>query len=507
MSKNLKVVLGIIFVFVAIIYTINIAAKSFEDANSIGSLISHLVIGVLVGGVVAFGLLGAEEQKNNAVNYWISEKLDNHFNVLFLIGIVSILSIAISKSVHEATKSSWYLANEISNNGITICDKYESSIQVEKSYDKLIKLSQHHYSSDEIFLMACTAAINKTKDSESYALKVALTSIAQKSPSSAKDLVTLIKDADNQEKLFNQFMKYGYLEDAEFVIETIKKKDKKQWLMYTLANNHLERKNYNKAEALFSFLFEKSAYINGFYGLTRVYNQTNRAEKSVEMLLKFLKFSNDNELDTFETHAHLAYYYDNGRGVERNLISAREHYEKGFLGLSDTNISRLAEMYYKGIGGPVDKKRALELGFQTDEMKLASKIKKYKKRSIDRLDKPNSDYYEYSEDKKLRMLYGLFKRRTGALNLCSNVSYERIGIMKETISDPYQNGGKWTTYVSSISYDCYSPQLGDQDMDWIFTATCDSRSNTCTCIQGKGVEFAASVIENARYCTKENITL
>ena len=506
MSKTLKIVLGVIFTFTAIIYLVNIGAKSFEDANSIGRLISHLVIGVLVGGSVALGLLQAESQQHIAVNRWVTVKLNDHFNVIFITGIVSILAVVISKSAHEVTKSSWYLANEISNNAVAICDEYESSAQVEKSNDKLIKLARAHLSSQEIFLMACENALYENEFNEIYSLKRALTDIELGNIKRGFAVIVRLTEQTNQEKLLKKLVSYNYLTEAEEVAELFDDAKIKVSMLNLVAEKYFKNSDYVQAERLFSSL-RSDNYYYGFRGLRRVYDKVGKPEKSVKLYLQLLEIEENSNLDASNTSAWLAYYYDNGLGVAQNLELARSYYENGVSSLSESGKMRLAEMYYDGIGGSVNKEKAFELGYQTDEMKLASKIKKFKKRYVESLDKPNSDYYEYSEDKKLRVLYELFKRNTGVLNLCSNVNYERIGIMKEITSDPYQNSGNWTTYVSAISYDCYSPQLGDQDMDWIFTATCDSRSNTCTCIQGKGVEYATSVIENARSCTRENITL
>ncbi|GEA05847.1 hypothetical protein KUL42_06080 [Alteromonas sp. KUL42] len=214
MSKSLKVVLGVIFIFIALIYMVNIGAKSFDDANSTGRLISHLVIGILLGGTVAMGLLQAESQQHIAANKWVAAKLNTQYNAIFIAGIVSLLSVVISKSAFEVTKSSWYIANEISSNGVAICDEYESAAQVEKSYDKLITLAKAHFSGTEIFLMACNAAVSESNESEPYTLKVALTYVENDNPSEASSLLVMLNERSSQEQVIVKLARYGYLDTA-----------------------------------------------------------------------------------------------------------------------------------------------------------------------------------------------------------------------------------------------------------------------------------------------------
>lgn len=239
MSKTLKIVLGVIFTFTAIIYLANIGAKSFEDANSIGRLISHLVIGVLVGGSVALGLLQAESQQHIAANRWVTVKLNDHFNAIFITGIVSILAVVISKSAHEVTKSSWYLANEISNNGVAICDEYESSAQVEKSNDKLIKSARTHFSSTEIFLMACDAAVGENKEPEPYTLKIALTYVEQDNPIGASTSLILLKDSDSQRQVIKKLAQYGYFDTAAEAAINLDKKE----LVFLVSKYEVKQQN------------------------------------------------------------------------------------------------------------------------------------------------------------------------------------------------------------------------------------------------------------------------
>ncbi|MDC3190585.1 hypothetical protein NQU96_12590 [Pseudoalteromonas elyakovii] len=374
MSKTLKIVLGVIFTFTAIIYLVNIGAKSFEDANSTGRLISHLVIGVLVGGLIVLGLLQAESQQHITANRWVTVKLNDHFNAIFITGIVSISAVVISKSAHEVTKSSWYLANEISNNAVAICDEYESSAQVEKSNDKLIKLARAHLSSPEIFLMACENALYENEFNEIYSLKRALTDIELGNIKRGFAVIVRLTEQTNQEKLLKKLVSYNYLTEAEEVAELFDDAKIKASMLNLVAEKYFKNSDYVQAERLFSSLRDDNYYY-GYRGLRKVYDKTGKPEKSLKLYRQLYYFERKSDLDTSNTSAWLAYYYDNGLGGVKDLVLARAYYEEGLSSLSEGGKKRLAEMYYKGIGGDVRKQEAIELGYVTPEMKKIKDIK------------------------------------------------------------------------------------------------------------------------------------
>lgn len=377
MSKTLKIVLGVIFTFTAIIYLVNIGAKSFEDANSIGRLISHLVIGVLVGGSVALGLLQAESQQHIAANRWVTEKLNNHFNAVFIAGVISLLCVAVSKSVYETTQSSWYVANEISNNGVEICDEHAHSGQIEKSYDRFIKLAKTHFTSQEILLMACESAMSSDIENESYETKVAKVNISLGKLEGIEIAFETIKEEKNRNDIINKLVHKNEHKLAKTLISTIEDENQKVSLLDKLGKKYLALSQFDRAEDIYEGLHSDSYYV-GYYGLQTVYDAIGKYEKSINVLEPLLEWQVANEKDASYTYASLAKYYARGLGIEKDLTTARTYYSKGLSHLNGEQRQEYARMLYEGIGGGIIKEKAIELGYVTPEMKKIKDIKRGK---------------------------------------------------------------------------------------------------------------------------------
>lgn len=341
MSKNIKVVLGIIFVFVAIIYAINIGAKSFEDANSLGRLISHVVIGILVGGSVAIGLLQAESQQHIVANQWVTEKLNSHSNKIFIAGIIAIISMIFSKSANEVTKSSWYLANEISSNGVAICDEYESSAQVEKSHDRLIMSAKEHFSSTEIFLMACDTAVGESKDSEQHSLKIALTYVEQENPIGASLSLILLKDSNSKTKVIKKLAQYGYFDRAAEAAINLDKKE----LVFLVSRYEVEKLNSYSALTKYLNTSPDTSSLDRLKIHIEFFDFIERYDLIIETFKTFSKESiNDHEILSYAS-LELGKLYYHSQHLQTDIDKAQKFFKRAVEYGSNEAKYYLASIY------------------------------------------------------------------------------------------------------------------------------------------------------------------
>lgn len=286
------------------------------------------------------------------------------------IALILIAGVVTSRIAFEVTQTKWYSKVHVASNGIELCNEWESSSDISQYHNKYSEAIFDHFSTSEVFLLACEGALSKQQDNETHKLKVATAHIRKGTAEIAVQIFGQLKEKESQATVINKLIEGNYLPEAEQLMADIDNTA----LSNKLANAYLKNKDYVKAEILFKLLLEKGLY-SGYYGMKKVYDGTNRFDKSVMLLNSLLELEISANLDPSNTYAHLSFYYDNGVGVTKNLTVAREYYEKGANSLSSIGKERLAEMFYKGIGGSADSSRAIKLGYKTPEMRKIEKIK------------------------------------------------------------------------------------------------------------------------------------
>ena len=105
-----------------------------------------------------------------------------------------------------------------------------------------------------------------------------------------------------------------------------------------------------------------------------------KGDKEAYPSLGYLYYLKENYIDAFKYYSMaadsgdggsltwVAYLYENGKGVSKNLDKAKEYYEKAI----DKNLPRamilLGDMYKEGRGVPRDKEKARELYIRAKEL-------------------------------------------------------------------------------------------------------------------------------------------
>lgn len=419
------------------------------------------------------------------------------FSLIFTFGLIITLTGCLERSKEE-------LSMAIKTKSTEYCEKWDSpnDIDIEKPLNQTIKQSGKHFSNQDIFLIACKEAMSKDANNDTFKTKVALVNVEQGKLESAESIFATIKEPDNRYELIIHLVDKGHSSRAEKLLSTLEDKVQRVTLSDKLGKRYIKKNQPSKAEGLYKSLHSEGFYV-GFFGLQQVYDSQKEYRKSLNILLPLLEWQTNKNKDASQTFSKIAKYYDEELGVEKDLYKARDYYLKGVKHLGQLEKNRLASMLYNGVGGPAEKEKAIELGYRTDEMKVteASRF------PIKYLDPSDGDFKTSWSDKAKLIMFDLFKRNTGALSLCSSVKDEEIGIIESFTSDPHNTGVEWQTHIASINYSCYSSRLGDQNLTWVFTATCDSRSNDCTCVKGKGAEYTSSVISSLEFCVNKEISL
>lgn len=412
--KKSKIVIASAFFFMAVVYFIMMLVKSYEFINSNTVFVVSLSLGAFLGSFTGLILILADKEQNKtAADQWAINKAYKYYSQYFRLSLILIAGVVISKLFFEVTQAKWYLKMQVVSHAVELCNEWNSSKDVKQEHKYYSKAVLERFSSHEVLVLACSAAMFEQNDVDKHRIKVAIAQIDNRKINSAFTTIGLLKEKKNQIMLINKLIQRNYLVEAEQLIldlhatiaeesesiitsisgnsenklsptekqklrvkakENAQHTNKLHQVLANLALGYLNKGDYAKAEPMYNALL--SANIDSVtYGLKRIYDAKDKKSKSVELLHKLLDKQLSKNSNPSQTYAYLGEYYDSGIGVTKNLEVARTYYEKGLKSLSSASKVRLAEMIYKGIGGDVNHSKAIELGYKTPKMLKVEKIK------------------------------------------------------------------------------------------------------------------------------------